>query len=130
MIRRPPRSTRTDTLFPYTTLFRSGALPGDYYPEAKRLEIDAINERVYNTVNNGVYKAGFATTQEAYEEALYPLFDTLDWLDALLDGRQWLIGEDLTEADISLFTTLIRSEERRVGKECVSPCRSRWSPYH
>src|SRR3546814_1550432 len=47
-----------------------------------------MNERVYKTVNNGVYKAGFATTQEAYEEALYPLFDTLDWLDALLDGRQ------------------------------------------
>src|SRR3546814_15256518 len=125
MIRRPPRSTRTDTLFPYTTLFRSGALPGDYYPEAKRLEIDAINERVYNTVNNGVYKAGFATTQEAYEEALYPLFDTLDWLDALLDGRQWLIGEDLTEADIRL-----RSEERGGGKECVSTCGFRWSRDH
>src|SRR3546814_17534204 len=77
-----------------------GAWPGYYYPEAKLLKIDAINERVYNTVNNGVYKAGFATTQEADEEALYPLFDTLDWLDALLDGRQWLIGEDLTEAEI------------------------------
>src|SRR3546814_18518935 len=99
-----------------------------------------MNERVYKTVNNGVYKAGFATTQEAYEEALYPLFDTLDWLDALLDGRQWLIGEDLTEADIRLFTTLIRFDavyqghfrpvERRLGKECVSTCRSRWSPYH
>src|SRR3546814_13267828 len=75
-----------------------GALPGDYYPEAKRLEIDAINERVYNTVNNGVYKAGFAPTPEAYEEALYPLFDTLDWLDARLDGRQWTMGEEIGRA--------------------------------
>ena len=56
-----------------------GAKPGDYYPAALRGEIDAINARIYDTVNNGVYKAGFATTQAAYEEAVVPLFDTLDW---------------------------------------------------
>ena len=58
-----------------------GAKSGDYYPEALRTEIDSLNERIYEPVNNGVYKCGFATTQEAYEEALSPLFDTLDWLD-------------------------------------------------
>ena len=64
-----------------------GAKPGDYYPAALRGEIDAINARIYDTVNNGVYKAGFATTQAAYEEAVVPLFDTLDWLDQRLLER-------------------------------------------
>lgn len=85
-----------------------GALPGDFYPEAHRDEIDAINARVYSTLNNGVYKSGFATTQDAYEENVYPLFDTLDWLEGLLDERRYLAGEDFTEADIRLFTTLVR----------------------
>ena len=85
-----------------------GALPGDYWPEPLRLEIEAVNERVYRTVNNGVYRAGFATRQEAYDEAVGELFDSLDWLDERLDGRQWLVGERLTEADIRLFTTLLR----------------------
>jgi putative glutathione S-transferase len=85
-----------------------GALPGDFYPEAYRDEIDAINARVYSTLNNGVYKSGFATTQDAYEENVYPLFDTLDWLEGLLGERRYLVGEDFTEADIRLFTTLIR----------------------
>ncbi len=58
-----------------------GAKPGDYYPKELRPEIDALNDRIYDTVNNGVYKAGFATTQDAYEEAVVPLFETLDWLD-------------------------------------------------
>lgn len=57
-----------------------GARVGDYYPHAQRAEIDALNDRIYDTVNNGVYKVGFATTQAAYEEAVYPLFETLDWL--------------------------------------------------
>ncbi len=85
-----------------------GAEPGDFYPEALRGEIDAVNERVYHTLNNGVYKSGFATTQEAYEEAVYPLFETLDWLEERLAGSRWLVGDTLTEADIRLFTTLVR----------------------
>ncbi|MFN3352380.1 MAG: glutathione S-transferase family protein [Brevundimonas sp.] len=86
----------------------AGARPGDYYPPALRDEIDAINERVYGSVNNGVYKAGFATTQAAYEEAVVPLFETLDWLEARLEDRPWLTGDQLTEADIRLWTTLVR----------------------
>lgn len=85
-----------------------GATPGDYYPQALREEIDQINERVYDSVNNGVYKAGFATTQSAYEQAVMPLFDSLDWLDAKLATRRFLLGDQLTEADWRLFTTLIR----------------------
>ncbi|PZX46087.1 putative glutathione S-transferase [Roseinatronobacter thiooxidans] len=80
----------------------------DYYPEALREEIDAINARVYDEVNNGVYKSGFATTQEAYEKAVYPLFDALDWLEERLSTRRYLMGDTLTEADWRLFTTLVR----------------------
>lgn len=85
-----------------------GAAPGDYYPKALREEIDAINERVYHTVNNGVYKAGFATTQEAYEENVEPLFETLDWLDERLSKSRYLTGNRITEADWRLFTTMLR----------------------
>jgi putative glutathione S-transferase len=92
-----------------------GAKPGDYYPEALRDEINALNERIYQTVNNGVYRAGFATTQAAYEEAIGPLFESLDWLDARLATRRFLAGEDLTEADIRLFTTLVRFDAVYVG---------------
>jgi putative glutathione S-transferase len=93
-----------------------GATPGDYYPEALRPEIDEINARVYATLNNGVYRSGFATTQEAYEEAVNPLFETLDWLEARLsDGRPYLCGETLTEADWRLFTTLVRFDPVYVG---------------
>ena len=87
---------------------RHGARPGDLYPEAQRAEIDAVNARVYETLNNGVYRAGFATAQEAYEAAVVPLFDTLDWLEARLSGRPYLCGEAPTEADWRLFTTLVR----------------------
>ena len=81
----------------------------DLYPGALRDEIDAVNERVYETVNNGVYRAGFATHQEAYDEAVVAVFDTLDALEArLADGRQFLFGDTLTEADIRLFTTMVR----------------------
>lgn len=80
----------------------------DDYPEPLRQEIDAVNERVYETVNNGVYRAGFATSQEAYEEALKPLFESLDWLESLLEDRRYLTGERVTEADWRLWTTLIR----------------------
>jgi len=92
-----------------------GARPGDFYPAALREEIDAINARVYDTVNNGVYKAGFATSQQAYEEAVVPLFDTLDWLESRLATRRFLTGDRLTEADIRLFTTLIRFDAVYVG---------------
>jgi len=85
-----------------------GATPGDYYPEGLRSEIDGLNARIYETLNNGVYKAGFATTQVAYEEAVRPLFDTLDFLEERLATRRYLCGDRLTEADIRLFTTLVR----------------------
>lgn len=85
-----------------------GAKPGDYYPEPLRDEIDALNLRIYDTVNNGVYRAGFATTQEAYAEAIVPLFETLDWLEQRLDARRFLFGDAMTEADIRLFSTLVR----------------------
>ena len=85
-----------------------GAAPGDYYPEPLRAEIDRINARVYATVNNGVYRAGFATSQEAYEEAVTELFASLDWLEELLAQRRYLAGERVTEADWRLFTTLLR----------------------
>lgn len=87
----------------------------DYYPAALAEDIDALNARVYDAVNNGVYKAGFATTQDAYEEAVAALFKELDALEARLAGRDWLMGEALTEADIRLFTTLIRFDPVYVG---------------
>ncbi|MDW3680188.1 glutathione S-transferase family protein [Cupriavidus sp. CV2] len=98
-----------------TAFDRIGAKAGDYYPAALRAEIDEVNARVYNTLNNGVYKAGFATTQGAYEEALTPLFDTLDWLEARLATRRFLLGDQFTEADIRLFTTLVRFDAVYVG---------------
>lgn len=92
-----------------------GAKAGDYYPETLRPEIDALNERIYATVNNGVYRAGFATTQVAYEEGVLPLFETLDWLEERLATRRNLTGETTTEADWRLFTTLIRFDAVYVG---------------
>jgi putative glutathione S-transferase len=86
----------------------SGALPGDYYPEALRAEIDALNADIYPHINNGVYRAGFATTQEAYEEAVQQLFDALDRLEQRLETRRYLTGSTLTEADWRLFPTLVR----------------------
>ncbi|NLJ93680.1 MAG: glutathione S-transferase family protein [Aeromonadales bacterium] len=85
-----------------------GATPGDYYPHALRGDIDKFNAKIYPNVNNGVYKAGFATTQRAYEQAVMPLFATLDELDQHLSHHRYLAGEQITEADWRLFTTLIR----------------------
>ena len=85
-----------------------GARTGDYYPQSLRPEIDSVNGRIYSTVNNGVYKSGFATTQSAYEEAVIPLFETLDWLGNRLDSRRYLMGDTTTEADWRLFPTLVR----------------------
>lgn len=93
----------------------AGARPGDFYPEPLRPEIDALNDRIYGAVNNGVYKAGFATAQSAYEDAVFPLFDTLDWLDRHLARRRYLCGDQVTEADWRLWTTLVRFDAVYVG---------------
>ena len=92
-----------------------GATPGDFYPEALRDEIDEVNERVYHTLNNGVYKCGFATTQEAYEEAFVALFDTMDRLEERLSTQRYLAGDQITEADWRVFTTLMRFDAVYVG---------------
>jgi putative glutathione S-transferase len=78
------------------------------YPEPLRDEIDAVNARVYDAVNNGVYKAGFATTQDAYEAAVGPLFGSLGWLEQRLSRQRYLVGDRVTEADWRLFTTTVR----------------------
>ena len=80
----------------------------DYWPEGLHDRIQAVNDRVYDTVNNGVYKAGFATTQEAYDKAVHPLFDSLDWIEDILADNRYLTGERITEADWRLFTTVVR----------------------
>jgi putative glutathione S-transferase len=86
-----------------------------FCPAELEEEIDAVNELVYDRVNNGVYRAGFATTQEAYEEAVTSLFETLDELEACLAERRYLLGDQITEADWRLFTTLIRFDPVYVG---------------
>jgi len=90
----------------FTAYHRAGA--PDLYPPARRSEIDALNAAIYEEVNNGVYKAGFAATQRAYEEAVVPLFARLDWLEARLGDRRYLLGDCISEADVRLFTTLVR----------------------
>jgi putative glutathione S-transferase len=85
-----------------------GALEGDYYPKEVREAIDKINNKIYHTINNGVYKAGFATSQNAYEEAVLPIFETLNELEDILSEQKFLVSEKPTEADWRLFTTLIR----------------------
>jgi glutathionyl-hydroquinone reductase len=92
-----------------------GAAPGDYYPQDLRPEIDAWNARIYDRVNNGVYKAGFATSQDAYEEAFLELFETLDVLEEHLGRHRYLLGQRPTEADWRLFTTLLRFDPVYVG---------------
>lgn len=92
-----------------------GAAEGDYYPEKLHEDIELLNDRIYDTVNNGVYKAGFATTQEAYEEAVIPLFETLDWLEQRLAKQRYLTGNQITEADWRLFTTLARFDPVYIG---------------
>lgn len=87
----------------------------DLYPEPLREEIDPINERVYNSINNGVYRCGFASTQWAYEEAFIDLFEALDWADDLLAERRYLTGDSITEADWRLFATLVRFDPVYVG---------------
>ena len=105
-----------DIIRMFNTAFDAiGAKVGDYYPPPLQDEIDKINAEIYDKVNNGVYKAGFATTQQAYEEAVVPLFETLDALDARLDQSRYLLGNEITEADWRLFTTLVRFDAVYVG---------------
>ncbi|MRJ47629.1 glutathione S-transferase family protein [Fundicoccus ignavus] len=85
-----------------------GAKPGDYSPAALMNEIDAINEKVYHNINNGVYKAGFSTAQEVYEEEVEKVFAALDEVEEILGRQPYLVGDQITEADWRLFTTLIR----------------------
>lgn len=98
-----------------TAFYGVGAKEGDYYPEELREEIDAVNEIVYQNVNNGVYKAGFATKEEVYQEEVIKLFKTLDQLEARLENQQFLVGDQVTEADWRLFTTLIRFDSVYYG---------------
>ncbi len=90
----------------FTAFHKAGA--PDLYPATLRAEIDEVNAVVYKDVNNGVYMAGFATTQRVYERAVDFLFTRLDWLEERLSGRRYLVGDQVTEADIRLFTTLVR----------------------
>jgi len=87
----------------------------DFYPVQLRADIDALNEWVYDRINNGVYKAGFARSQEAYQDAVVPLFDSLDRIEAMLKDKTYLIGDRLTEADIRLYVTIIRFDPVYVG---------------
>ncbi|WP_283788340.1 glutathione S-transferase family protein [Bermanella sp. WJH001] len=87
----------------------------DLYPQHLHGQINAVNERVYHTINNGVYKCGFATTQQAYAEAFDELFESLDWVEGLLSQHKYLTGNDITEADWRLFTTLVRFDSVYVG---------------
>ncbi|MEV6492268.1 glutathione S-transferase C-terminal domain-containing protein [Actinoplanes sp. NPDC051633] len=95
-----------DMSLEWTKYQREGA--PQLYPEALRPEIDRINDLVFRDVNNGVYRAGFASSQEAYERAYTRLFDRLDWLSSHLESRRYLVGDTITEADVRLFTTLAR----------------------
>ncbi len=91
-----------------TAFDRVGATAGDFYPADLHTTIDPINDRVYRDINNGVYRSGFATKQQAYEEAYDALFAALDWAEDLLSRRRYLAGDRVSEADWRLFTTLVR----------------------
>ncbi|MCZ6678063.1 MAG: glutathione S-transferase C-terminal domain-containing protein, partial [Candidatus Poribacteria bacterium] len=87
----------------------------DYYPESLRDQVDELNDRIYDSINNGVYRAGFATSQIAYEKAFHSLFDALDWVESILVRQRYLAGAQVSEADWRLFTTLIRFDAVYVG---------------
>jgi putative glutathione S-transferase len=97
----------------FTAYFRSDA--PDLYPERLRPDIDAVNKVIYEDINNGVYKAGFSTSQQAYEAAVDALFNRLDWLEERLATQRYLVDAQLTEADIRLFTTLVRFDSVYFG---------------
>ncbi|MBW3628919.1 MAG: glutathione S-transferase C-terminal domain-containing protein [Gemmatimonadetes bacterium] len=106
-----------DITIDFETEFRAFHRAGapDLYPEELRAEIDSVNELVYRDVNNGVYRAGFATRQRAYEASVDTLFARLDWLEERLASRRFLLGPRITEADVRLFTTLARFDIVYVG---------------
>jgi putative glutathione S-transferase len=106
-----------DITIDFETQFTAFHRPGapDLYPERLRAEIDEVNAVVYEDVNNGVYRAGFATSQAKYDAAVEALFARLDWLEARLAGQRHLVGTQLTEADVRLFTTLARFDAVYVG---------------
>lgn len=87
----------------------------DLYPEDLRVDIDALNEWVYPGINNGVYRAGFATSQGAYEKAVHEVFESLDKVEKILEGKEYLVGNRLTEADIRLWVTIVRFDPVYVG---------------
>ncbi|KAF8715334.1 hypothetical protein AX14_012588 [Amanita brunnescens Koide BX004] len=87
----------------------------NFYPKEHQAEIDELNEWIYDAINNGVYKAGFASKQEAYQTAVYNVFEGLDKVEKILEGKDYLVGGRLTEADIRLFVTLIRFDPVYVG---------------
>lgn len=95
----------------------------DFWPEDLREAIEPVNARIYDTLNNGVYKSGFATTQDAYDAAVGPLFETLDWLEIRLSHNRYLMGDRLTEADWRLFTTLVRFDAVYHGHFKCNRCR-------
>lgn len=116
----------SDIIRMFNTAF-NGILPQDkaaldLYPESLRAKIDSLNDWVYNTVNNGVYKAGFAQSQKAYEDAVIPLFESLDRLEKILTGKDYLVGDQLTEADVRLFVTIVRFD---VGYHTAFKCNIR-----
>ncbi len=92
-----------------------GAIPLDLYPEHLQQQIDELNDFIYPKINNGVYKAGFATKQEVYQQAVHELFDALDKIDVILQKQRYLTGDTITEADWRLFTTLVRFDAVYVG---------------
>ena len=92
-----------------------GALTGDYYPQSLRTEIDRVNEKIYHGLNNGVYRAGFATTQDAYNDAVNDVFDTLNFMENTLATQRYLAGSSLSEADWRAFTTLVQFDAVYVG---------------
>jgi putative glutathione S-transferase len=100
-----PTITR-DLFFEWRPYHRDGA--PDLWPAAARAEMEEVMDRVYTELNNGVYRCGFASSQEAYDSAYERLFDTLDWLSDRLADRRYLLGDTITEADVRLFTTLVR----------------------
>jgi glutathionyl-hydroquinone reductase len=106
----------SDIIRMFNTAFDSiGAKKGDYYPENLTAEIDQLNTRIYSEINNGVYKAGFATSQSVYSENVITLFESLDWLEQVLSTKRYLTGPAITEADWRLFTTLVRFDPVYVG---------------
>ena len=92
-----------------------GAKPGDFYPSSLQQKIDELNDRIYSEINNGVYKSGFATAQDVYSENVATLFNALDWIDSILSENRYLTGEEISEADWRLFTTLVRFDAVYVG---------------